>query len=110
MTDANLTRDDDVTRALGDALDRLLLLTVPLGEGQEPVAAFETVLRCAGRAGRELSVRTIQQLLSRTENYGEAMALFYAMRKANVNMSMEAYYAILYSLQRLEEESGAAVS
>lgn len=104
--DPSTPREEDVCRGLGDALDRLILLCVPL-----PIAGstdmLETVLHVAARQGRQLSVRTVQHLFARTSGYAEALAVFYALRRCNFAMNMEAYHAMLYSLQRLEEEGWA---
>ena len=98
-------RTADVTPALGEAVDRLLLLTVPI-LGND-TTQLETVLGVVGKNGIPLSIRTIQHLFSRVQTYPEAIAVFYAMRKKNVAMDMHAYHAMIYSLQRLEEESWA---
>jgi hypothetical protein len=100
-------RSADVTPALGEAVDRLLLLTVPLGETSD-VSQLETVLGVIGKSGSQLSIRTVQHLFARVSSYPEAIAVFYAMRRKNVAMDMHAYHAMIYSLQRLEEESWAA--
>lgn len=104
--DVTTPREEDVSRGLGDAMDRLLLLCLPSGP-EEGTALLEGILQAAGRQGRQLSVRTIQHLFARTGNYVEALGVFQAMRTANVAMNMEAYHAMLYSLQRLEEEGWA---
>ncbi|RNF01400.1 hypothetical protein TraAM80_07051 [Trypanosoma rangeli] len=101
-------REKDVSRGLGDAFDRLLLLCLPLGkDATKSTNDLELLMHLAGRNGRELSVRTIQHLFARTDSFSEALAVFYAMRRCHVAMNMEAYYAMLYSLQRLEEEGWA---
>ncbi|RNF16304.1 uncharacterized protein Tco025E_05230 [Trypanosoma conorhini] len=101
-------REKDVSRGLGDAFDRLLLLCLPLGKAAtNGTGDLELLMHLAGRNGRELSVRTIQHLFARTDSFSEALAVFYAMRRCHVAMNMEAYYAMLYSLQRLEEEGWA---
>nr|CCC53765.1 conserved hypothetical protein [Trypanosoma vivax Y486] len=98
-------REEDVSRGLGDAFDRLVLLCLPFGSGpSSSTDELEGLLQLAGRNGRELSVRTIQHLFARTDSFAEAIAVFYSMRRCHVAMNMEAYYAMLYSLQRLEEE------
>ncbi|CUF48827.1 Hypothetical protein, putative [Bodo saltans] len=98
-------KEEDIIRSLGESFDRLLLLCVPLGE--KGAASLEALLGSAGRLGREIGIRTIQHLFSRCASYAEAIAIFYTLRRCNVNMNMESYYAMLYSLQRLEEESWA---
>ncbi|ORC87053.1 uncharacterized protein TM35_000242040 [Trypanosoma theileri] len=106
--DPSTPREEDVSRGLGDAFDRLLLLCVPLGkDSAKSTEHLERLMHLAGRNGRELSVRTIQHLFARTDSFTEALAVFYAMRRCHVAMNMEAYYAMLYSLQRLEEEGWA---
>ncbi|CCW62279.1 unnamed protein product [Phytomonas sp. EM1] len=99
-------RDEDICRGLGDALDRLLLLCVPFSStvGTEQL---EQILHVTGRQGRKLSVRTIQHLFSRANNYAEALAIFYSLRRCHFAMNMETYHAMMYSLQRLEEEGWA---
>lgn len=104
--DPTTAREADVSRGLGDALDRLLLLCVPLSTTHGTDLVLRLMQVCA-RQGRQLSMRTIQHLFARTNSYAEALALFYAMRRSNFAMSMEAYHAMLYSLQRLEEEGWA---
>ncbi|KPA85205.1 putative mitochondrial hypothetical protein [Leptomonas pyrrhocoris] len=104
--DPTTAREDDVSRGLGDALDRLLLLCVPLSSTHGTDLLLKLMQLCA-RQGRQLSMRTIQHLFARTNSYAEALAIFYAMRRSNFAMSMEAYHAMLYSLQRLEEEGWA---
>lgn len=99
-------RENDVIKGLGEAFDRLLLLTVPFSE-KDGSMLLESLLTCAARQGREIPVRTIQHLFARCASYPEALAIFYAMRKCGIAMNMEAYYAMVYSLQRLEEESWA---
>ncbi|KPI87864.1 hypothetical protein ABL78_3021 [Leptomonas seymouri] len=99
-------REGDVSRGLGDALDRLLLLCVPLSSTHGTDLLLKLMQVCA-RQGRQLSMRTIQHLFARTNSYAEALAIFYAMRRSNFAMSMEAYHTMLYSLQRLEEEGWA---
>ncbi|KAG5498390.1 hypothetical protein JIQ42_03196 [Leishmania sp. Namibia] len=100
-------REDDISRGLGDALDRLLLLCVPLSP-KHGTDLLVKLMHVSARQGRQLSMRTIQHLFARTNSYAEALAIFYAMRRSNFAMSMEAYHAMLYSLQRLEEEGWAA--
>ncbi|KAL7699501.1 hypothetical protein NQL31_004714 [Lotmaria passim] len=104
--DPTTAREADVSRGLGDALDRLLLLCVPLSSTHSTELLTKLMQVCA-RQGRQLSMRTIQHLFARTNSYAEALAIFYAMRRSNFAMSMEAYHAMLYSLQRLEEEGWA---
>eukprot|EP00331_Platyophrya_macrostoma_P032241 CAMPEP_0176446560 /NCGR_PEP_ID=MMETSP0127-20121128/24404_1 /TAXON_ID=938130 /ORGANISM="Platyophrya macrostoma, Strain WH" /LENGTH=284 /DNA_ID=CAMNT_0017832629 /DNA_START=71 /DNA_END=925 /DNA_ORIENTATION=+ len=99
-------REEDIVRGLGEAFDRLLLLSVPFSSKGDTVV-LETLLACAGRQGREISVKTLQHLFARSGSYAEAIAIFHTMRKCNVAMNMEAYHAMIYSLQRLEEESWA---
>ncbi|EKG06265.1 hypothetical protein TCSYLVIO_002640 [Trypanosoma cruzi] len=106
--DPSTPRENDVSRGLGDAFDRLLLLCIPLGkDSSKGTDDLERLMNLAGRNGREISVRTIQHLFARTDSFSEALAVFYAMRRCHVAMNMEAYYAMLYSLQRLEEEGWA---
>ncbi|CAJ1030105.1 hypothetical protein Q4I32_005426 [Leishmania shawi] len=100
-------REEDVSRGLGDALDRLLLLCVPLSS-RHGTDLLVKLMQVSARQGRQFSMRTIQHLFARTNSYAEALAVFYAMRRSNFAMSMEAYHAMLYSLQRLEEEGWAA--
>ncbi|KAG5500549.1 hypothetical protein JKF63_03643 [Porcisia hertigi] len=100
-------RQEDVSRGLGDALDRLLLLCVPLSS-KDGTDLLVKLMQVSARQGRQISMRAIQHLFSRTSSYAEALAVFYAMRRSNFAMSMEAYHAMLYSLQRLEEEGWAA--
>ncbi|CBH18167.1 hypothetical protein, conserved [Trypanosoma brucei gambiense DAL972] len=103
--DPSTPREADVSRGLGDAFDRLLLLCLPLGKTDaKGTDNLERLMHLAGRNGRELSVRTIQHLFARTDSFAEALAVFYTMRRCHVAMNMEAYYSMLYSLQRLEEE------
>lgn len=104
--DPTAPREEDVSRGIGDALDRLLLLCVPLAPSTG-TEQLEQVLHVAGRQGRKLSVRSVQHLFSRTSSYAEALAVFYALRRCHFAMNMEAYHAMLYSLQRLEEEGWA---
>ncbi|CCW68617.1 unnamed protein product [Phytomonas sp. Hart1] len=99
-------REEDVCRGLGDALDRLLLLCVPFSN-TVGTTQLEQILHLTGRLGRKLSVRTVQHLFSRTNSYAEALAVFYALRRCNFSMNMETYHAMMYSLQRLEEEGWA---
>lgn len=100
-----ISRDEDVTRALGEAFDRLLLMQVPLLENGANTTHLQTLLNIAGKNGRELPVKLIQHLFSRCSCYPEAIALLYAMRFANINMSVDSYYAMIFSLQRLDEEA-----
>lgn len=104
--DPSTPREEDVCRGLGDALDRLLLLCVPL-PATSGTEHLERVLQATGRQGRRLSVRTVQHLFARTGTFAEALAIFYALRRCHFAMSMESYHAMLYSLQRLEEEGWA---
>ncbi len=99
-------RDEDVTTALGEAFDRLLLLLVPF---DTPGASeyFDRLLQVAAKNDLELTIRTVQHVFARCATYSEALAVFHAMRKAGVRMNMHAYYAMLFCLQRLEEESWA---
>ncbi|KAK7197990.1 hypothetical protein NESM_000754200 [Novymonas esmeraldas] len=99
-------REEDVSRGLGDAMDRLLLLCVPLSP-KHGTDLLVRLMRISARQGRQISMRTIQHLFARTGSYAEALAIFYAMRRSNFAMNMEAYHAMLYSLQRLEEEGWA---
>lgn len=127
--------EEDVTRGLGDALDRLVLLCLPMippsnntEEGKketdsaiqesspdeavpnvvsEPMDVLERVLQLASRQGRRLSVRLVQHLFARTQNYAEALSVFHMLRRTHFAMNMETYHAMLYSLQRLEEEGWA---
>lgn len=97
---------------LGESLDRLLLLCVPLSltlgdDTQRSLQVLERVLSLHCRGGRSLSVRAVQHLFARTESYAEALAVFHTMRCAHVALNMETYYAMLYALQRLEEEGWA---
>jgi hypothetical protein len=104
--DIATAREEDVSRGLGDALDRLVLLCVPLSSSHGTDLLLRLTQVCA-RQGRQLSMRTIQHLFARTNSYAEALGIFYAMRQSNFAMSIEAYHAMLYSLQRLEEEGWA---
>lgn len=126
--------EEDVGRGLGDALDRLILLCVPLprmrygggipgsaakeslechargARGEEvddPLGVLLQVLQVASRHGRRLTVRLIQHVFARTSNYTEALGVFHTLRRAHFAMNMETYHAMLYSLQRLEEEGWA---
>lgn len=99
-------REEDVSRGLGDAMDRLLLLCLPFPASGD-TEHFERVLQVAGRCGRELTVRTVQHMFARTRSFAEALGVFYAFRRCHIAMSMETYHAMLYSLQRLEEEGWA---
>lgn len=142
--------EEDVGRGLGDALDRLILLCVPLppmryggggdtqvshpkqekggrdskrreegkqenensGSGtgvdtEDPLGVLLQVLQIASRQGRRLSVRLVQHLFARTSSYTEALSVFHTLRRAHFAMNMETYHAMLYSLQRLEEEGWA---
>lgn len=103
---ADVAREEDVTTAMGEAFDRLLLLLVPF-KNQDDVAYFERLLQVAARNGNELSIRTIQHVFARVQNYAEALSVFHAMRKCGVRMNMHAYYAMCFCLQRIEEESWA---
>ena len=109
MDDAQLSpavaRDDDISAALGESMDRLLLLLVPLDPETTPY--FKRLLELRGRNGLELPIRTIQHLFARVPSYGDAMALFHLMRTCNVNMNMHSYLSMVYCLQRLEEEGVA---
>ena len=110
MDDAKLhpsqvSRDDDSTRALGDYFDRMLLMLVPLSPGSDNAQYFERALTLAAKNGFQLSIATVQHLFARTSNYAEALTIFHILRKCHVAMTMEAYYAMVYCLQRLEEES-----
>lgn len=107
MDPAATARDDDITPALGDAFDRLFLMLVP-SDGPSNAAYIDRVLQLAARNGTAIALRTIQHAFARTTSYGEALGLFHSMRKAAVRMDMHAYYAMLFCLQRLEEESWAA--
>jgi hypothetical protein len=100
------SRDEDVTAALGEAFDRLLLLLVPL-DSPEATAHFERLITLAAKNGQELSLRTIQHVFARCQSYPEALAVFHAMRKCGVRMNVQSYYAVCFCLQRLEEESWA---
>eukprot|EP00796_Vickermania_ingenoplastis_P004700 gene4700-3393_t len=104
--DVTTPAEADVSRWIGDALDRLVLLCVPLPPGG-PTDLLERVLLLAGRQGRQLSVRLVQHLFARTSTYTEALIVFHTLRRANVAMNMQTYHAMLYSLQRLEEEGWA---
>lgn len=99
-------RDDDITLALGESFDRLLLLLVPFNSVRTG-EYLERLLAKAAASGHELSIRTVQHLFARVNNYPEALAIFHAMRKSNVRMNTHAYYAMTFCLQRLEEESWA---
>lgn len=124
--------EEDVGRGLGDALDRLILMCVPLPplryggtlrssskdekkdevqgerkeeeEEEDPLGVLFHVLQIASRQGRRLTVRLVQHLFARTNSYTEALSVFYTLRRAHFAMNMETYHAMLYSLQRLEEE------
>lgn len=96
-------REEDVTRALGEGFDRLLLMLVPLEPESQPY--LERALSLAGRAGIELSLRTVQHLFARVASYSQAIQVFHTMRQCRVAMRVEAYHAMLFCLQRLEEES-----
>lgn len=100
-----VARDEDITSALGDALERLLLLLVPLEP--ESVPYVERALLMAARAQHELGIRTVQHLFARTRTYAEALTLFHLLRQCHVKMNMHSYYAMVFCLQRLEEESWA---
>lgn len=126
--------EEDVGRGLGDALDRLILMCVPLPplryggtlrslkheqedkiqgeikeeeEEEDPLGVLLQVLQIASRQGRRLTVRLVQHLFARTNSYAEALSVFYTLRRAHFAMNMETYHAMLYSLQRLEEEGWA---
>ncbi|GET90144.1 hypothetical protein, conserved [Leishmania tarentolae] len=105
--DPSTPREENISRGLGDALDRLLLLCVPLSS-RHGTDLLVKLMQVSAQHGRQFSMRTIQHLFARTSSYAEALAVFYAMRRSNFAMSMEAYHAMLYSLQRLEEEGWAA--
>ena len=109
-------RELDVVSAIGEAFDRLLIMQVPLpaaaredrnspGTIHEPTEHLQLLLTLAAKHGRAIPVRTIQHMFSRCEDYAEAISLFYAMRNGHITMNAEAYYAMIFSLQRLEEES-----
>lgn len=101
-------RESDVAKALGESFDRLMLMLVPLGKKEDftaNAAYVEKLLGVAGKNGINISVKTVQHLFARSATYSEAIALFYAMRKGKVAMGMDGYYAMIFSLQRLEEES-----
>jgi hypothetical protein len=97
--------EEDVTSALGDAFERLLLLLVPLES--ESVPYVERALMMAARSRYELSIRAVQHLFARTRTYAEALTLFHLLRQCQVKMTMHSYYAMIFCLQRLEEESWA---
>ena len=98
-------RNESVARALGDAFDRALLIIVPFED--KSAETLEVLLTIASHNDIQISVRTIQHLFSRAASYVEALTLFSIMRKCHVAMNMEAYHAMMYSLQRLDEESWA---
>lgn len=143
---ATVPLEEDVSRGLGDALDRLILMCVPLAvpsraeslhvskaeakHGQATESAersngggppssspapadnastvlLERVLRLASRQGRRLTVPLVQHLFARTRSYSESLAIVHVLRCTHFAMNMETYHAMLYSLQRLEEESWA---
>jgi hypothetical protein len=100
------SRDEDITPALGEAFDRLLLLLVPF-ESPDASEYLERLFTVAAKHGMELSLRTIQHLFARCQSYPEALSVFHCLRKSNVKLNMHAYYAMCFCLQRLEEESWA---
>jgi hypothetical protein len=109
-----VARDDDITHALGDALEKLLIMLVPLkpaatgtAAGGDNAAYVERLLLMAARAQYEIPIRTVQHVFARTATYAEALTLFHLFRTCHVRMNMHAYYAMVQCLQRLEEESWA---
>ena len=128
LRDLNITPElpllEDVTRGLGEAVDRLLILTVD-GISWEHRRRLETgvmppdseapseggfrflsnLLRCMARNGTHLELRTVQHMFSRCFNYLQALALFDEIKLAGMAMNAHVYYAMIFCLQRLEEES-----
>lgn len=106
--ESNTARDEDGQEE--DVVDKLGRdgSTVIGSERQSsPTQLLERVLQLASRQGRRLTVRVVQHLFARTRRYTEALAVFHALRRTHFAMSMETYHAMLYSLQRLEEEGWA---
>lgn len=107
----------DVTRGLGEGLERLLVLAVEgmsraeedrlEGRGGHPDAMkyVSDVLKCAARNGIEFEIRTVQHVFARCYNYVQALALFDEIKRCGIAMHAHAYYAMVFCLQRLEEES-----
>ena len=93
----------DVSRSLGNYMDRLLLMLVPISK--EAVPYLERILGLYLSNAIPLSVQTVQHLFARTSTYSEALSLFYTLRTSRIVMSTETYFAIIFCLQRLEEES-----
>ena len=105
-------------------MDRLLILTVE-GMAHETKRRLETgctppdaeapqaggghylrnLLRCVGRNGTPLELRTVQHLFARCFNYLQALALFDEIKLCGLSINVHVYYAMVFCLQRLEEES-----
>lgn len=100
-------RDDDVTLALGESYQRMVLMLAPIGEDATNAEYIRRALDCAGKNDIQIPVRMVQHLFARCASYTEAISMFHTMRECRVAMGMDAYYAMVFCLQRLEEESWA---
>eukprot|EP00760_Papus_ankaliazontas_P034691 PhM_4_TR7398/c0_g1_i1/m.66479 len=115
-------RESDVTRGLGEAAERLLILAVEAQgkaeadrikggvNGAEAASLRATghvsdLLRLLAANGVEMDVRTIQHLFARCYNYVQALSLFDEFKKCGMVMNAHSYYVMVFCLQRLEEES-----
>ena len=120
--DMKITRDEDITRGLGEAVDRLIVLLVKavahyLHEkevnadvqcklSQEEVfQAIPTMLQSIARNGLSLERRTIQQVFASCYNYGQALSIFEEIKICGMTIDASVYYIMIYCLQRLDEES-----
>lgn len=95
--------EDDIVLALGENYERLIMMLAPADNLQSEV--FENTLSAGGRMGYRISIRCIQFIFARCQTYAQAIAIFYALRRANVRLNAQTYYAMIFCLQRLEEES-----
>eukprot|EP00009_Paramoeba_aestuarina_P005616 CAMPEP_0201519978 /NCGR_PEP_ID=MMETSP0161_2-20130828/10395_1 /ASSEMBLY_ACC=CAM_ASM_000251 /TAXON_ID=180227 /ORGANISM="Neoparamoeba aestuarina, Strain SoJaBio B1-5/56/2" /LENGTH=220 /DNA_ID=CAMNT_0047918187 /DNA_START=358 /DNA_END=1020 /DNA_ORIENTATION=+ len=112
--------EDDISKGFGESLDRLLILTVKAsgwclqesahGEVGNTVSnslstALPKLLGCVSRHGIALDIKTVQHMFSSCYNYAQALTVFEEIKLCGMKMDSGVYYAMIYCLQKLDEES-----
>ncbi|KNH09541.1 hypothetical protein XU18_0226 [Perkinsela sp. CCAP 1560/4] len=114
----------DITRGVGEAIDRLLILTVKgtawylhrrsiIGKrnldwetpAEDINAALPNVLKCIARNGVTLELKTVQHMFASCYNYTQALSIFEEIKLCGMVMDASVYYTMVFCLQRLDEES-----
>ena len=116
--------ENDITRGLGEAVDRLLILAVKgvawhlyrqektvmaqpelEAQAESPAQAIPMLLKCIARNGISLEHKTVQHMFANCYNYAQALSIFEEMKISGMTLDATVYYTMVFCLQRLDEES-----